>query len=268
MGFIMNIPYARWYEAIGKRRSYRTYDKNRPVEAEKLAALDAVCKEFPPFTHARACLVTESVEKVFRGLVGAYGKVKNAPAFIVFVGNTESPFYNEQTGYTGEGLILEAAALGLDTCWVGGAFSRENVASLIEVGNTERVLAVSPVGYAIKSETFEDKIMAGFGRHHKRLPVDKLVSGLSYEQSPDWIKSSIEAARLAPSALNRQPWGFDIEEDAITVYIRSKGTDTGIPFRLDCGIAMLHMEVAALNAGYKGRWEFLQSPQVARFRVG
>jgi hypothetical protein len=37
---------------------------------------------------------------------------------------------------------------------------------------------------------------------------------------------------------------------------------------LDCGIAMLHIEVAALNAGMKGKWEFLKSPQVARFRVG
>jgi hypothetical protein len=30
---------------------------------------------------------------------------------------------------------------------------------------------------------------------------------------------------------------------------------------------MLHIETAALNAGYEGKWEFLQSPQVARFKV-
>ena len=37
--------------------------------------------------------------------------------------------------------------------------------------------------------------------------------------------------------------------------------------RLDCGIAMLHIEVAALNCGVKGKWELLASPQVARFTV-
>jgi hypothetical protein len=33
-------------------------------------------------------------------------------------------------------------------------------------------------------------------------------------------------------------------------------------------IAMLHVEVAALNDGIKGKWEFLESAQVARFKVG
>ncbi|MFA5605548.1 MAG: nitroreductase family protein, partial [Dehalococcoidales bacterium] len=118
-----------------------------------------------------------------------------------------------------------------------------------------------------QNTSIKDKVMTGFGRTHKRLPVEKLVTGLSYEQSPEWIKDAIEAARLAPSAVNRQPWGFNIEEDGITVFVRSGGTDFNISYRLDCGIAMLHIEVAALNAGIGGKWEFLESPGVARFRV-
>jgi len=35
--------------------------------------------------------------------------------------------------------------------------------------------------------------------------------------------------------------------------------------QLDCGIAMLHIEVAALNCGIRGNWQFLKAPQVARF---
>jgi nitroreductase len=267
-GFLMNIPYARWYEAIGKRRSYRTYDKNRTIEAEKLAALDAVCREFRPFEDVRVCLVNKPVEDIFKFIAGNYGIIRNAPAFLAFIGNVENPYVNEQAGYTGEGVILEATALGLNNCWVGNAFSSKKAGTLVEMNDDERLIAVSPLGYAVKSQSFKDKVMTGFGRTHKRLPAKNLISGLSYEKSPKWVKDAIEAARLAPSAVNRQPWGFDIEEDAITVYIRSKGTDTGIPFRLDCGIAMLHLEIAALNAGYKGKWEFLQSPQVARFSVG
>jgi hypothetical protein len=30
---------------------------------------------------------------------------------------------------------------------------------------------------------------------------------------------------------------------------------------------MLHIEVAALESGVQGRWEFLESPEVARFTV-
>lgn len=263
----MKIPYARWYGAIGKRRSYRTFDKNRPVEAEKLASLDAVCREFRPFEDVRICLVNKPVEDIFKFIVGSYGIITNAPAFLAFIGSVGNPYVNEQLGYAGEGIILEATVLGLNTCWVGNAFNTKKTTSLIEIGENERLIAVSPVGYAVKNESFIDKLMMGFGRHRERLPAKDLVSGLSYEQSPGWIKDSIEAARLAPSAINRQPWGFHIEENGITVHIRSKGPDTGIPFRLDCGIAMLHLEAAALNAGYEGKWEFLQSPQVARFKL-
>ncbi|MFY9814814.1 MAG: nitroreductase family protein [Dehalococcoidales bacterium] len=66
-----------------------------------------------------------------------------------------------------------------------------------------------------------------------------------------WAKESIEAARLAPSAVNRQPWGFNIESDGITVFVRTSNPEFNVSKRLDCGIAMLHVEVAALNFGRK-----------------
>ena len=232
-----------------------------------MAALDAVCNQFAPFPHARSRLVTESVECVFKGIIGSYGKIKDAPAFIAFVGNMDHPFVQEEVGYTGEGIILEATALGLNTCWVGGFCRPEVVASLIELGSKERVLAVTPVGYARKFESFGEKLMSGFGRHRNRLALSKLASGLPMEKWPDWVNVSLEAARLAPSAANRQPWGFRIEEDGIRVLVRTRGPEFNVSRRLDCGIAMLHMEVAALDCGCKGEWEFLSSPQVAKFKV-
>ncbi len=116
----MNIPFSRWYPAIEKRRSRRHFDESRPIEPDKLSALDTVCKEFMPFPNARSCLVTESVKGVFRGIVGSYGKIKDAPAFVAFIGNMDSASVQEEVGYTGEGVILEATALGLNTCWVAG----------------------------------------------------------------------------------------------------------------------------------------------------
>jgi len=109
--------------------------------------------------------------------------------------------------------------------------------------------------------------MTGFGRTHKRLPISKLVSGVRTERLVEWLRASLEAARLAPSATNRQPWGFNIENDGITVFVRTSGPEFNISKRLDCGIAMLHIEVAALDCGCQGEWEFLQSPQVAKFKV-
>ena len=263
----MDVPFSRWHQAIEKRRSRRHFDLNRSIESKKKVALDTVCKQFRPFPQARSCLVTESVKDVFKGIVSSYGKIKNAPAFIAFIGKMDHPFVQEKVGYTGEGVILEATALGLNTCWVAGFFRPEAVSSLIEVENNERVLAVTPVGYARKFESWEEKLMTGFGRTHNRLSLSKLVSGLLMEKWPSWVNASLEAARLAPSAVNRQPWGFNVEDDGIRIVVRTGLPEFSISKRLDCGIAMLHLEVAALDFGCNGEWESLESPQVAKFKV-
>jgi Putative TM nitroreductase len=74
-----------------------------------------------------------------------------------------SVFVQAEVGYTGEGIILEATALGLNTCWVSGFFNPESVALLVQIKSNERVLAVTPIGYAHRFETLEERAMTGFG---------------------------------------------------------------------------------------------------------
>ena len=261
----MEIPFSRWYSVIQRRRSRRHFDPNRPIESGSLAALDRVCRGFMPFPHARAYLVSKPAKDIFKGIVGGYGKVSGAPAFIAFIGDMRAPSVQEEVGYTGEGIILEATALGLNTCWVAGFFRPENVASLVEIKDNERVLAVTPVGYASRFESLAERLMTGFGLTHRRLPLSKLVSGWRVDNLPEWAKVSLEAARLAPSAVNRQPWGFDVDGSGITVFVRTSGPEFNVSKRLDCGIAMLHIEVAASNFGIQGAWELLEAPRVSRF---
>jgi nitroreductase len=263
----MDISFSTWHAAIEKRRSRRRFDPNLPITSETLAALEKVCNQFTPFTSARSRLVTESSESVFKGVIGGYGKVKGTQAFIAFIGDMDDQFVQEKVGYTGEAIILEATALGLNTCWVAGFFRPEVVTSLIEVNKSEQVLAVTPVGYSREHESWEEKLMSRFGRSHNRLALSRLVRGLPRAQWPNWASVSLEAARLAPSAVNRQPWGFDLQDDGITVFVRTGGPEFNVSKRLDCGIAMLHLEVAAISSGFKGEWEFLPSPQVAKFNI-
>ncbi len=261
----MEIPFSTWYPAIARRRSRRQFDPAKVIPAGLLEDLRALCDGFRPFPCARAELVTERCEEAFRGAVGPYGKIKGAPAFIAFVGDSSSANFQEATGYTGEGIVLAATALTLSTCWVAGLFDRKTVASLVDLHDNERVLAVTPVGYPAARQTLEEKIMTGFGSTHKRKPLSSLVSGTAPEKYPEWVRLALEAARLSPSAVNRQPWHFHVKNETITVSVRTQGSDYNISKRLDCGIAMLHIETAALYSGKAGRWEFLDSPQVARF---
>ena len=193
----MDIPFLRWYPAIEKRRSRRRFDASRPIESDKLSDLDTVCKRFMPFPNVRSYLVAESVKDVFKGIVGSYGKVKGAPAFIAFIGKMDSDFVQEEVGYTAEGIMIEATSLSLNTCWVAGFFKPESVASLVEIKSNERVLAVTPVGYAKRFESLEEKLMTSFGRTHRRLPISKLTGGLGHNELPEWARTSTAATHPA-----------------------------------------------------------------------
>jgi len=237
------------------------------VESNLIENLDTVCREFRPFSGVRAAFVAEPPDRVLKGVIGHYGKIKGAPAFIAFIGNMNDHHVNEKVGYVGEGIILEATAMNLSTCWVGALFRPETVTSIIPIRLNERVLAVTPIGYAVKEWSLEEKIMTSFGRRHRRKPLSDLVTGLEEKNRPLWTADALEAARLAPSAVNRQPWRFYVEQDGITISVDNLKDTFNIPKRIDCGIAMLHIEVAALHDSVRGSWEFLEPPLVARFKV-
>jgi nitroreductase len=262
----MEIQASRWFDAIKGRRSRRSF-QNKQIKKEHLAQISSMCDEFHPYPSARSVLVRNSPDKTFKGVIGSFGKIKNSPAFIAFIGDLENPNVQEQVGYTSEGIILEAEAIGLSTCWVGGFFNKRVVESLFDVSNNEKVIAITPVGYAEKNPTIQEKLMTGFGRTHRRKELSSLISGIDTSNRPDWVNLALEAVRLAPSAANRQPWRFHVEQDSITVSIDNKKREFGISKRLDCGIAMLHLEIAILNSCISGRWQFLKSPAVARFMV-
>jgi nitroreductase len=259
----MEIPFQRWHEALLKRRSRRSYD-SRPLSPDVFRKLEAVCSGFRPFDSARA-LLTEHTGEVFKGIIGAYGKIRGAPLFTAFIGDTRDPHVHEKIGYTGEGIILEATALGLGTCWVGKSFDQKRASSFISIEEYGRVLAVTPVGYAQKGSSFEERLLTGFGQTHKRKPLEELVSGIQKTEWSEWVRTSLLSARIAPSAVNRQPWRFLVEPDSITVSVDDLRDSYGISKRMDCGIAMLHIEIAAHISGFCGRWELLDPPQVARF---
>jgi len=229
--------------------------------------MQQVCREFRPFPQARAEVVTHSPDRILRGVVGSYGKVLGAPVLVAFVGDMDDPQVNEKVGYMGEGVILEATAMGLDTCWVAGFFRPRVAASVLGIAPNERVIGVTPLGHAVSRVTAGERMMTGFGLTHRRRALSGLAEGIDEAEWPGWMRAALEAARLAPSAVNRQPWRFHLEPGSITVSMDNNHLTFGISKRLDCGIAMLHIEVAALASGVNGTWELLEPPNVARFSV-
>jgi nitroreductase len=261
----MEIAHDRWFLAIKQRHSRRQYQAGRSVPPEMWQRLQMFTRSFKPFPCVRLELCKGSIDNVFKGAIGSYGKVKDPPAYMVMIGNTSDPNYEEKTGYVGEALILEAVSMGLATCWIGGFFNPKTVEKQIELSPQEKIMAVSPVGFPAQHRTFEERVLAGVTRSFRRMPVKQFISGIKQSRQPDWMADALEAVRVAPSALNRQPWRLHIESNWVIFSAANSIFNSNISKRLDCGIAMLHFEIAARFHGVQGHWEFLESPLVARF---
>jgi hypothetical protein len=152
----------------------------------------------------------------------------------------------------GEAAVLEATALGLDTCWVGGFFDPKRVGLMVETASSERVLAVSPVGFARDALSGTERAMRGMSRAHRRKALEVIAAGSA--DWPAWARSAAECVRIAPSAVNRQPWRLRLDGDSLVI-ARDSGVETPkVTKALDCGIAMLHAEIGALAAGAEGAW--------------
>lgn len=245
-----------WLAAVARRSSRRAFD-GLPADPAKLDSLDGVCAGFSPFPDARTVLVRTPAVDVFTGAVGNYGKVRDAPHVLLLIGNEESDFCDQHVGYAGEAAILEATVLGLDTCWVGGFFSAARTRQLVDLEPGERVLAVSPVGHAVGELAFGERGMRRMAGSHRRMSVSQIAPGARKGGWPEWAVAAVETARLAPSAVNRQPWRFRFDAGALVI-ARDNGFELPrVTKRLDCGIAMLHAELGARATGIAGAWREL-----------
>jgi nitroreductase len=253
---------ARWAAAARVRRSRRAYEP-QPIAGVEAEHLETFCRDYAPFDGARTVVLAQAPPKIFTGLVlGFYGKV-TSPSALIFVGDHRLPDAAARAGYTAEAAVLEATALGLGTCWIGGGVRRAHVTSLLSLGAHEHVYSISALGHALEQATLGERATAGMVRARTRKPLDAIAPGCT--AWPAWARAGVELARIAPSATNRQPWRFaHTDDDNVRLFF--EGSDTPvISKRLDCGIAMLHFELGAREAGAAGSWELLSGRDVARW---
>lgn len=255
-------PYAaRLFEAVAQRHARRSYDGTR-ISSDDLEGMEAFAHAFQPWPGVRAEVVRDAPQSIFAGIVGAYGGISGAPSALVFIGGTDTG--PEAVGYVGEAVVLEATARGLDTCWVAGTFSKRATAGVVRLAPGERVFAVSPVGHACVHTSTRERVLFGAARAKRRRALDEIAPG--YEEWPVWARAAVKTAQVAPSALNRQPWRFRIEDGALVMSFAGADAVKGrASKRLDVGIAMLHAELGALAEGVTGHWELLAERDVARY---
>ncbi len=210
-------------QAIQERHSVRVY-KDQPIEEEKRAKLQDLAEACNAESGLHIFIRFDDPEG-FDSRMAHYGSFRNVKNYIVLAG-PEGKDIEEDCGYYGEKLVLEAQMMGLNTCWVALTFNKKMVKKLIPDG--EQLCMVIALGYGENQ-----------GTAHKGKSLDELMA--TKGSMPDWFRKGAEAAMLAPTAVNQQKFKMGIKDGEPVIRISGKGFYT----KTDLGIVKYHFEAAS-----------------------
>lgn len=217
-------------DAMKERHSVRSYNKKAiegDVKAELLAFIEQCNKE----SGLHMQLITNEPQ-AFSGFMAHYGKFSGVKNYIAMIGKKDNEL-EEKCGYYGEKVVLKAQELGLNTCWVAMTYSKVKTAFRINSG--EKLCLVIAIGYG------ETK---GIG--HKTKPAEAVMKADG--PVPEWFQKGIEAALLAPTAMNQQKFLFTLKGNSVTAK-----AGAGFYTKIDLGIAKYHFEAGAGRENFN--WE-------------
>lgn len=209
-------------QAIIERHSVRQYI-DRPISDDIKTKLSDYVDEQNKESGLHIQILFDE-PNAFNCFMADYGSFKNVKNYIALVGKKSSEL-DEKCGYFGEKIVLFAQTLGLNTCWVGMSYSKSKAQFKITKG--EKLCLMIALGYGENQ-----------GKPHKSKSYDAVAK--SSVPAPDWFKSGVDAALLAPTAINQQKFSFAYDGK----YISAKA---GIGFfsKVDLGIAKAHFEIGA-----------------------
>lgn len=205
-------------ELMKLRHSVRQYTQ-RPIEPEKRGALNELAAELNRQEGLHIQIVYDD-PKCFDSFMARYGKFTGVKNYIALVGK-KSPKLDEKLGFCGERLVLKAQELGLNTCWVAMTHGK----SAADVGKGEKLVCLIALGYG-----------AAQGTAHRNKPLSDVCSAT--EPVPQWFVAGMEAALLAPTAMNQQKFFFKLLPDGSV----EASCGTGFYTKLDLGIVKYHFE--------------------------
>ena len=233
-------------EHIKNRRSVRTFDGRELVKTD----IDKLT------SFAKTIENPYKIPVDFK-LMNAKEYGLNCPVTVgtdLFVGGkikcTEN--FSVAFGYSFEAMVLYAQSLGIGTTWLGGTMNRADFEEAMELDSDEIMPCASPLGYPAKKMSIRESMMRKAIKADERLPFEEVFfdgsfgTPLSKEKAGKWA-DALEMVRLAPSAVNKQPWRVVVCDNAVHFYLkRSKGFNHNEKLdmqMIDMGIAICHFDL-------------------------
>ena len=218
-------------DAIKARHSVRKYSE-KPIETAKVATLCAESEICNADSGLNIQLVLDE-PKAFSTGMWKYGLFSGVKNYFVMAG-PKGKEAEEKIGYFGEKLVLVAQTLGLNTCWVGLTYKK--IPGTYTLRDGDIVHCVIALGYGTTP-----------GVQHPLKPMEQFYD--SEGLPPKWFMAGMEAALLAPTAVNQQKFKFVLHDgnkvEAKTLFSMAGYTN------IDLGIVKYHFEVGAGQVNFE-----------------
>ena len=226
-----------YYSLIFKRRSVKRYDLT-PLHEEALEEISNQLKNLKPMYGD----IKTEVKILPLGQVEAEKKKKQAPHYIAIFSEPKGD-YLVNAGYMLQEMDLFLSGNDIGSCWLGSPRPNEDV---LKNSDLEFVIVMA-FGNPQKPEELHRSGSSDF----KRKPLDEI------SRVKGWAEV-LEAARLAPSSGNSQPWFFTGDENIIHAYgskpyavKEHKAAKVKKYNTISMGIGLYHLQVALEHFGKK-----------------
>lgn len=248
-----------YIEAIKERKSVRTFDKNKKIDEALLNEIkEYINNSSNPFNLKIEwrLLNCEEFNLSSPVIVGENwyigGKLKKEPLF-------ELAF-----GFEFEEIVLFLQTKNIGTTWMAGTLSRDIFEKAMDLNDDEVMPCVSPIGYKANKLSLREKLMRKGIKADSRLDFNELFFSKDFkhslnEEELNKYKDILELVRIAPSAVNKQPWRILIDGNNIHFYKKASiKNDRGFDVqKVDMGIAMNHFIQGLKNKNLNYEFSFV-----------
>lgn len=249
-----------FYDMAKSRRSVRTFD-GKAVNPEIIDDLRSfIDKISNPYNIEVTFEILDAKENKLSSPVLAGEKVYIAAKV------QKQEHAEEAYGYSFEAVLMHAHELGLGTVWIGGTMPRDKFEAAAKVSDNEIMPCVSPLGVTADKMSIKEGLMRKGVKADTRIDFDKLFydSDFNNPLNEDVARvrslwEALEAVRIAPSAVNKQPWRVVIDGNSAHFYEKKDKSFAGHGDydlqKVDIGIALYHFEQELLCEGKKPKLE-------------
>lgn len=254
--------------AIQSRKSTRDYVSKKVTDAEISeikAYYEKDCMRLIKDIQTELVIMDRSKKDALENAAGYQKSLEGEPEYMILLSEKADNF-RENAGYIMEDLVLKLTDMGLGTCWItytdsdkikaaAGIDSPLEVGAVVAFGNGAKakkslrlnILSMSNVDIIAKRNFFDPKKSVSdlvfMNEWGNKDGADEYIGFYG-----DMLWEALYAASLAPSYLNRQPYGFVIKDNVIYLVESADEYTDKIDGEIGIGVVMQHF------AAVVGEW--------------